>query len=290
MDKGIDNRGVYRAIYTNLWDDPDFRSFPAEVKLVFLNIRTSPLSNMPCIYPFYVEAIEKQTGLQRKTIEKALDTLCNTRWIAIQDGIVWVRNGLRYDPNISLGNQLHLKAIKKILQGLPKSKLVSDFCAYYGIDLSYDIPNRDGMAYPMPITEPEPEPDTEPEPDPDPDKVPLEPLQAIVDIFNSLCPHLPRVTEVNQSRKSKIKTRLKEHPDISWWKEAFRKADEISFTGKDGKEWRPSFDWLFENDRNAVKVIEGNYEQRSKRHSGLRRLDERFREAIGKNQEIEYKP
>jgi hypothetical protein len=83
--------------------------------------------------------------------------------------------------------------------------------------------------------------------------------------------------------------RLKEHPELSWWEEVFKKANEVSFTGKDGNEWIPNFDWLVENDRNAVKVIEGNYERRKKQHSGLRKLDERFREAIGKPKEIEYR-
>ena len=183
MDKGSDGRGIYRAIYTNLWDDPDFRALPVEAKFVFLNIRTSPLSNMPCIFPFYVEPIEKQTGLSKKRIKKALDTLCHGQWIAIQDGILWVKNGLKYDPNISLRNPKHLEAIKKILLGLPKSKLIKDFCSYYGIDIPYDIPNREGMAYPMPITDTDTDTDTDTEPESEsenePDRVPLETLSTV---------------------------------------------------------------------------------------------------------------
>ena len=88
--------------------------------------------------------------------------------------------------------------------------------------------------------------------------------QPLVDLFNKSCPNLPKVKELNQSRKDKIKTRLKEHRDFSWWEEVFKKANGISFIGKDGKEWRPSFDWLFENDGNTLKVIEGNYDSKSK--------------------------
>lgn len=108
----------------------------------------------------------------------------------------------------------------------------------------------------------------------------------ILQLFRKNCPNLPQPRELNRSRVEKIRTRLKEHQDLEWWREVFKKADRVSFTGKDGKEWRPSFDWLIENDKNAVKVIEGNYEQKSRTHSGLRRLDERFREAIGKEEEI----
>jgi hypothetical protein len=238
---------------------------------------------MPCIYSFYVEAIEKQTGLTREAIKKALDTLCHTGWIAIQGGKVWVRNGLKWDPNISLNNEKQAKAIKKILLGLPKSQLVKDFCAYYKIEIPYDIPNREGMTYPMPFPETEPDTDTETE------GVPSDPCQHLFDFFNNSCPNLPKVTELSSSRKKKMKRRLEEHPDLSWWEEVFRKANEVSFTGKDGSEWGPNFDWLVENDKNAVKVIEGNYERRNKQHSGLRKLDERFREALGKGKEIEYR-
>ncbi len=219
---------------------------------------------MPCIFPLYIEPIEKQTGLSRKVIEKALDALCDTRWITIDDGIVWVRNGLKFDPNISLKNENQVKAIKKNLLGLPKSKLVVDFCQYYGLEIPYEIASRKGMAYPMPTQEPEPEPEPEKEPETEPDTVPSEPYQPLVDLFNNSCPNLPRVGELNQSRKRNIKMRLKEHPDLSWWEEVFRKANGISFTGKDGKEWRPTFYWLTKNDDNAVKVIEGNYDHKPK--------------------------
>ena len=264
MDKGKDSRGLYRSIYNSIWDDPDFRSLSPEAKLVFLNIRTSPLSNMPGIFSFYIEAIEKHTGLPRKIIEEALETLCNAQWIAIQDGMVWVRNALRYDPNISLNNEKQRKAIQKILRGLPKSQLVVDFCRYYGIEIPYDIPNREGIAYPMPFPDPEPEPEPEPNPEPEPDRLFSEPCQPLVDLFNKSCPNLPRVRELNQSRKDKIKARFKEHTDLSWWGEVFKMANYVSIPKKEGGEWRPTFDWLIENDRNSVKVIEGNYDNKPK--------------------------
>jgi len=163
VDKGSDGRGIYRAIYTNLWDDPDFRSLPIEAKFVFLNLRTSPLSNMPGIFIFYLEPIAKQTGFTKNRIKRALEVLCRGQWIVIEDGILWVKNALKYDPNISLRNPKHVEAIKKILLGLPKSKLVKDFCIYYGIDLPYAIPNREGMAYRMPITDTDTDTDTEPD-------------------------------------------------------------------------------------------------------------------------------
>jgi len=91
----------------------------------------------------------------------------------------------------------------------------------------------------------------------------------LIELFNSTCPSLRKVEEVTQSRSNKIKTRLKEHPDLEWWSTVFERADKMEFTYEKGphkgKVWRPSFDWLIENDNNAVKVAEGNYEDRKEK-------------------------
>ncbi len=179
VNKGVDGRGIYRAVYTSIWDDPEFRSFDSNVKLVFFNLRTSPLSNMPVIYHFYMEAIEKQTGLSHRVIDRALDTLSDTHWIAIQDGIVWIIKGLRFDPNIVLTNKKHRIAIINIILGLPKMQIVKDFIDFYKLEIPYEIGNTIGYGIPYSpensngiIQEPEPEPDTEPEPDKDSEKIP----------------------------------------------------------------------------------------------------------------------
>jgi hypothetical protein len=143
--KRHDSRGTYRAIYVSLWDDPDFLKLSPEAKLIFLNLRTGTQTNMPCIYRFYEEAIREQTGYSDRVIDTVLDTLCDTGWIQIEEGILWVKNALRHDPNIFFNNPLHVEAIKNILRGLPKLKIVIDFCTYYGIEKPYEIPSQDGI-------------------------------------------------------------------------------------------------------------------------------------------------
>lgn len=142
VDKGLDHRGIYRAIYTSLWDDPGFRKFTINEKLVFLNLRTSPLSNIPVLYPYYLEAIEWQTGIRRKQILKALRTLVDANWIALEGGVVWVRKGLKFDPNIVLTYEKHLTAVKNIILSLPKLQIVRDFIDFYKISIPYPIPSR----------------------------------------------------------------------------------------------------------------------------------------------------
>lgn len=90
-----------------------------------------------------------------------------------------------------------------------------------------------------------------------------------VELFNSTCPSLPKTGELTKTRLNKIRVRLKEHPDVKWWTTVFERADKMDFTYEKGvhkgKTWRPSFDWLIENDNNAVKVAEGYYEDKKEK-------------------------
>lgn len=61
------------------------------------------------------------------------------------------------------------------------------------------------------------------------------------------------------SRRQKIVDRWddsEETRDIEFWRKVFKLAKEAQV-----KDWKPRFDWIFENDRNYNKLIEGNYEQ-----------------------------
>lgn len=90
------------------------------------------------------------------------------------------------------------------------------------------------------------------------------PYQDIVRLWNETCRSLPRVQKLNDDRRSKIKSRLGEFgKDPEAWMptaaalfEAVEASDFLS--GRNGT-WQASFDWLFSNPTNWVKVMEGNY-------------------------------
>ena len=87
-------------------------------------------------------------------------------------------------------------------------------------------------------------------------------LQEFIDLYNQFCFNLPKATKLTESRKEKIKTRLKKEPDLNEWKKCFQICNDTPFLrGENRNGWKASFDWLVENDKNYLKVLEGNYKR-----------------------------
>lgn len=92
--------------------------------------------------------------------------------------------------------------------------------------------------------------------------------QAIVDLFNGLCPSLSKVTVLSTCREKAITARLKEFT-VEQFTAVFKKAEASKFlTGRNGKAWRANFDWLI-NASNFVKVLDGNYDDRTASCDGM---------------------
>lgn len=93
-------------------------------------------------------------------------------------------------------------------------------------------------------------------------------VQAIVDLFNELCPSLSKVTVLSTCREKAITARLKEFT-VEQFTTVFKKAEASKFlTGRNGKAWRANFDWLI-NASNFVKVLDGNYDDRTTNCDGM---------------------
>ena len=94
------------------------------------------------------------------------------------------------------------------------------------------------------------------------------PCQDIADLWNGICVSLPRVQKLSDSRRNKIKCRCNEWgktPDV-WLQTAadiFRRMQASDFLkGGNSHQWTATFDWLFSNGENSIKVMEGNYDNK----------------------------
>ena len=94
------------------------------------------------------------------------------------------------------------------------------------------------------------------------------PYGEIADLWNDICGGvLPRVKTVGENRKQKIKCRLAEFGGKTaeeWLQQArelFERVIASNFLrGENNHGWTATFDWLFDNSKNWVKVVEGNYD------------------------------
>lgn len=88
------------------------------------------------------------------------------------------------------------------------------------------------------------------------------PYQGIADLWNSVCVSLPKVQKLSEARRQKIKCRCDEWgktPDV-WMQTAediFRRIQASDFLkGSNSHQWVATFDWLFSNSGNSIKVME----------------------------------
>lgn len=103
------------------------------------------------------------------------------------------------------------------------------------------------------------------------------PYQDIADLWNRICSTLPRIKALNDNRRQKIRLRLGEMETdpktcLDRLKELFERISASNFLcGNNSNGWTATFDWVFENGKNWVKIVEGNYDNdRGSRSAALR--------------------
>ncbi len=87
-------------------------------------------------------------------------------------------------------------------------------------------------------------------------------INSVVERYNRICVSLPKVIAITDKRKELIKARLKQYSMVEI-EEVFLLAERNDFLKRGNGKWTgATFDWLM-NVNNFVKVLEGNYENRS---------------------------
>lgn len=106
-------------------------------------------------------------------------------------------------------------------------------------------------------------------------------LKKIIDLYHSNCPSYPRILKLSDNRKRKIEIRFLDEMKGDWalLESVFEKMEASKFLrGDNSRGWKATFDWLFSNEKNWVKVAEGNYDNRIGNTTNNREDDEKRRE------------
>lgn len=106
------------------------------------------------------------------------------------------------------------------------------------------------------------------------------PFKEIKEMWNETCPGFPKLFTISEARKNKMRLRITEmgglEKALPLIKQIFEKMQQSKFLKGDNKRgWKASFDWLFENDKNWVKVYEGNYDNKPEQTAATRYTNNR---------------
>lgn len=270
----MSERGVYRGVFSSLADDPDFQRLSPHARLVFYTVRLCKQAGPAAIFRYYLAVLMAQTGLSARALDGALGELERGSWIEREGVILWVRNGLRYDPHVRVRDPKHRKAITRHLAELPKLMIVLRFCDYYEIERPFEDPSR---TYPTGDRDRVPkktEEDRVPSnPSPRAEEAPLPAWgrpEDLVALYNSQAPdNVAAVEELSEKRREKAKKALRQFPLEAWWQEVFVQYRRSKFLRgvtppREGHtSFRPDFDWLLSTGKNGVenyvKVHDGMY-------------------------------
>ena len=97
-------------------------------------------------------------------------------------------------------------------------------------------------------------------------------FKKIVDLYHSICTSYPRILKLSEDRKRKIEIRFVDEMKSDWalLEDVFKKMEDSKFLrGDNPRGWKATFDWLFTNAKNWVKVAEGNYANREEIKKGV---------------------
>jgi hypothetical protein len=158
----MSDRGEYRPIFTVLVHGADYQQLSPSEKLVLLHCKLN--LGAAGIGVLYIAALAEQTGISDEGVRLALATLEHRDWVRVERNVIWVVNGLKYEPSLTRDNANHRKWLRRHLDGLPNLAVVNAFRARYADWLSDGNPNPvdtpskgipnplDTPSVPLPIT------------------------------------------------------------------------------------------------------------------------------------------
>ena len=147
-----ERRGKHQSIHTALIDDPHFQLLAPNAKLCFFTLKLMLGATGIDVVRAYSIVMAEVTGLSKAQVDVALAELIDAGFIEIEASVIWIPNGLKYNPALSLDNERHQTSVTRHLEGLPPLEIVGRFTAKYGFAevsdrLSHRLSDRATVAY-----------------------------------------------------------------------------------------------------------------------------------------------
>ena len=83
----------------------------------------------------------------------------------------------------------------------------------------------------------------------------------VLELYRTVCRSFPQIMHITGRRKDKILRRLSEMGGMKILEQVFCKMEASDFLkGNNRTGWKATFDWVFKNSDNWMKILEGNYD------------------------------
>ena len=264
---------MYRTVDTSLFYDPKIRAIRKDQPLavyLFLYLFQNSHTHLSGIYHISKAIICDETGISDRVYDTLCHTLSEVGLVKFDQKleVVYVKRMFKYQGK----GEKNEKAAANQLESLHNCYLIKDFLDDYPKikDLVSDtLYDRVSIGYPTEQNRNRTETEQKKEggsKDPSPPSNNCHKEKTLIVEWN-LCfkdePLLLKkpISTDSKSRLAKCKLRLNEHPDLSWWREVYSEIKKSNFCkGENPRGWRVTFDWLVDNDKNALKVYEKNFE------------------------------
>jgi hypothetical protein len=90
-------------------------------------------------------------------------------------------------------------------------------------------------------------------------------ISEFLEAYKTHCPGLIQCREFSDKRIAKLRRECRNHPDIGYWVEVFKRANASAFLrGGSDRGWRAGIEFVI---REHVRIIEGSYENKPTRYS-----------------------
>jgi hypothetical protein len=136
---------VYRTIDASFWTDPKMKRANPESRLLFLYLITNPHTHVSGLYYLPWLIAEHETGLSKKQLDSAADTLSNLGVCRFDraNELVWVVKMFAYQGR---GLKNTLSAAHHLNKDLHNSFLINEFVIQYP-DVGKHVENRVSIGY-----------------------------------------------------------------------------------------------------------------------------------------------
>ncbi len=257
----------YRQVHVAFWQDAFVLELTPEEKYFYLYLMTNSKTSQCGIYELPKRVIELETGYNRDTVNKLLKKFIDYEKIDYceETSEIMVINWLKYN---FINSSKVIKCIEKELKNTKNKAFIE---TYHTLWIRYGYPiDTLSIDYGEEVEE-EVEEEKEEE---EKEKKKSIPYQSIFNKYNEVCGQfMPKAEKLTKARKQKIKQRWNEllasgSDPMETIIQAFNKCIETPFLrGENDRNWRADIDWIFRNDTNYVKILEGSYNDPSKTNS-----------------------